>query len=381
MSAQTCTVGMDAGPFPMFDNNTFGSYVDPNLNAQGNAESLFPYDFLNLDQTTNTAFPNPTAFQTSDIDSSLVVPPAFFNEAIPSTYVPSFQAGHSANIGSEDTDGSPGKSTTAPPISETQNENGVKKRRPRKKKAPLPLAVKEEKRRVFLEKNRKAARKCREKNREKWDRIHEQSVDLEAQNKVWRQRVEELRAEVNALKMLLRKHGKCGDKVIDEWIERHGEFDLESDGLESKMNSSESQRERATSAHSNFRSKQGGEMAPPLSLQTEGLSNSQNNDMEFFRAADDDDDVPSLSSQSRKNSASTSSDFDLDFARSAQASKVPSPTDSALDLTADAKIYAAPDGRKQDGFGMGLEDPDDGLFSLSHFTGQEMAPRMRAVMW
>lgn len=108
----------------------------------------------------------------------------------------------------------------------------MKKRRTRKKQQPLPPAAKAEKRRIFLEKNRIAAGKCREKNRLRWDRLQEQCLTLEAQNKGLKELRRELKTGVEGLAKYVRAHGECGVRGIEQWIESHQPDEL---GVESEM--------------------------------------------------------------------------------------------------------------------------------------------------
>jgi hypothetical protein len=207
MSTQTCTIEIDTHLFDMLDNiNTFGPYAGSSLGT--NHHSPFGFGLLNFDQTiTSMQFPSQGQFQTSGIEPSLVLPPpAIYNGNMLSAYwtasFPIADINSSANLDSSSVQSSPRTAETLLPTLPT-------KRRTRRKKAPLPPAVKEEKRVIFLEKNRKAASKCRERNKRQWDLIQKQCIELEAQNRVLKEQLVELKIKVKRLTKLVKEHRGC----------------------------------------------------------------------------------------------------------------------------------------------------------------------------
>jgi hypothetical protein len=95
----------------------------------------------------------------------------------------------------------------------------AKKKRGRKKKSLTP-AQKSAARKKFLERNRLAASKCREKKREETDRLLEWRNTLEAENRSLIAQADEARGEVNILKSLVMMHSSCSDPALLEWIRK-----------------------------------------------------------------------------------------------------------------------------------------------------------------
>jgi hypothetical protein len=95
----------------------------------------------------------------------------------------------------------------------------AKKKRGRKKKSLTP-AQKSAARKKFLERNRVAASKCREKKREKTDRLLQWRTTLEAENRSLIAQADEARDEVNILKSLIMMHSSCSDPALLEWVRK-----------------------------------------------------------------------------------------------------------------------------------------------------------------
>ncbi|KAH7312515.1 hypothetical protein B0I35DRAFT_437187 [Stachybotrys elegans] len=70
----------------------------------------------------------------------------------------------------------------------------------------------------FLERNRQAASKCRQKKKEWVQDLEESRADLEAKNNNLHNQYEELLSEVTEIKNSLLWHATCDDPVINEWI-------------------------------------------------------------------------------------------------------------------------------------------------------------------
>lgn len=392
MSTQTYTLGVDTHPDTLldtsiFDDKTFQSYLNSDIDSilnnasasqssAGSPHNLFEYDPLSYYQShNNTQFSIPKGFQKDHIDPSLVLPPP----TILNGNTPILSKPQSVQIGQNKWGTKTAASGIIPAINlsklSNSNTNGVKKRRSRKKKAPLPPAVKEEKRRDFREKNRIAARKCREKNRKKWDCIQEQCVDLEMQNKALKERRAELKDEVENLAKLVAEHRECVNKEMDEWIEEYKtniparELDLESetwnspagdptssprDGTRSVQDDGEHYKteeghEVTTAADSTIAIGEQNEASlPEIYPASSANSNSPQTLDDSFSAPMDveidmnsfieDEEVPALSPLSRKTSAA-SIDFDFQVAPTGKDGKlVLSPADSGVDLTADLNM-------------------------------------------
>lgn len=373
MATQTCTVEMNTQHLNLstFESNSFSTDIEPNLDtipnhpifsdSSKNLESVFGYDFINFDQaTTSMPWLHEGGFQTSDIDPGLVLSQTgAFSGTIPSTYSPTSLSAKQFGFF---TDASSGRAeaflqnpASDSPISETQNPNGVKKRRTRKKKAPLPPAVKEEKRRAFLERNRQAARKCREKNRQRWDRIQGRCLDLEAQNTVLKERGHELKADVERLSKLVREHRECGDKEMRELVGRYevdevsGELGRENDVVVPALGSPSMSQGESTSSFLEAKNDEEHDIAATVESgispdANKSIISSLPSDLEFDMSSfiADENDVPSLSS-SRKTSA-TSTEFKLDLI---PPKNVPSPANSTADPIADIITHGKLDEMKQ----------------------------------
>ena len=337
----------------VLDFHALGGYFNNDLsttfdNALNNAsDGALGYDFLNFDQDTanqDTNVPCSSAgpFQTSSIDPALVLSPLELSHgAHAPTPLPPASLSHISNSPSS-TSPSPSTPSQAvnPPAPENQKVNSAKKRRTRRKKAPLPPALREEKRRVFLEKNRKAASKCRERNKRKWDRVHQHCVDLEAQNGVLKERCVELKNEYEFLSKAMKEHGECGNKEICEWIE----------GRMLEEPSSELRRAESFSS-------QRCESPASVGDDQHNGTEDQDVDMSFFLA--DDNHVPSLSSSRKTSAASTDFEFDLDRV---PAMKVPSPADSGIDIISDFHDYEKLGGLKEER--VAIEDQDEELMAV-----------------
>jgi hypothetical protein len=96
-----------------------------------------------------------------------------------------------------------------------------KKRKPRKKKDPPSAKEQKEKKDRFLERNRKAAQKCREKKKDWVTSLSERCDNLKLENDYLNaQRIRDLE-EIEKFKLLLTQHAKCGHQGINRWIQQH----------------------------------------------------------------------------------------------------------------------------------------------------------------
>ncbi|GAB1314299.1 Alcohol O-acetyltransferase [Madurella fahalii] len=93
-----------------------------------------------------------------------------------------------------------------------------KKRKSRKIKKESSTAEDEEKRIKFLERNRIAAMKCREKKKHYVSELEEAKIKEETQNVHLRMVYNGLLSEVSSLKHMLMTHAECNDENIDQWI-------------------------------------------------------------------------------------------------------------------------------------------------------------------
>ena len=93
-----------------------------------------------------------------------------------------------------------------------------KKRKPRRPKKGAGAAGGEEKRLKFLERNRIAASKCREKKKHYVSGLEETKVGLENRHAHLQLEYNSLLTEVSGLKHHLMAHAKCSDPNIDSWL-------------------------------------------------------------------------------------------------------------------------------------------------------------------
>ncbi|CAG8443566.1 4121_t:CDS:2 [Diversispora eburnea] len=79
----------------------------------------------------------------------------------------------------------------------------------------------DEKRRKFLERNRIAASKCRQKKKAAMEDLMSKSDSLETDNNLLKTRVNELREELLSLKDQLLRHENCSCNIIQEYIVKY----------------------------------------------------------------------------------------------------------------------------------------------------------------
>jgi hypothetical protein len=77
----------------------------------------------------------------------------------------------------------------------------------------------ETKRNNFLERNRAAASKCRQKKKEWTSDLEQTKMELETHNAQLRAEFNNLQGEVSRARGLLMTHASCHDTNIDKWIE------------------------------------------------------------------------------------------------------------------------------------------------------------------
>jgi hypothetical protein len=114
--------------------------------------------------------------------------------------------------GERGTDGSVEK-TKSVAASETP-----KKRKPRKKKNPPSEKEQKEKKDKFLERNRKAAQKCREKKKGWVEGLSEKCARLQRDYDLMNFERAEMAKELAIYKQLLAHHAACGVPAINNWV-------------------------------------------------------------------------------------------------------------------------------------------------------------------
>lgn len=107
-----------------------------------------------------------------------------------------------------------------PPSQQQQQtqQQPQKKRKPRKSKRASNTPKDEERRVKFLERNRIAASKCREKKKMFVSDLEETKINLENRHAQLQLEYNGLLGEVTVLKHRLMAHAKCGDPNIDSWL-------------------------------------------------------------------------------------------------------------------------------------------------------------------
>ncbi|KAI1100747.1 hypothetical protein F4804DRAFT_344506 [Jackrogersella minutella] len=93
------------------------------------------------------------------------------------------------------------------------------KRRNQRTKKNTDRGAESAKRNRFLEKNRVAATKCRQKKKEWVSDLEETRFGLESQNNHLQMEYSSLRNEITQIKSQLMEHASCNDPNIDKWIE------------------------------------------------------------------------------------------------------------------------------------------------------------------
>ncbi|RYP38171.1 hypothetical protein DL766_001081 [Monosporascus sp. MC13-8B] len=94
-----------------------------------------------------------------------------------------------------------------------------KRQRSQKSQEGVSPVQEETKRNRFLEKNRIAATKCRQKKKEWMSDLEETRSGLESQNAQLRMECNGLLDEVSRLRIELMQHASCNDPNIDKWVE------------------------------------------------------------------------------------------------------------------------------------------------------------------
>ncbi|KAK0651945.1 hypothetical protein B0T16DRAFT_454360 [Cercophora newfieldiana] len=127
---------------------------------------------------------------------------------------PSTRRASSSKSGSNRTTKSESASTDITP----PDQEPPKKRKSRKAKRDPENGVEEHKRSKFLERNRIAASKCREKKKQYVSDLEETKIGLETQHAHLQMEYNGLLGEVSGLKHHLMTHAKCNDPNIDRWL-------------------------------------------------------------------------------------------------------------------------------------------------------------------
>ncbi|KAH7318130.1 hypothetical protein B0I35DRAFT_478666 [Stachybotrys elegans] len=119
---------------------------------------------------------------------------------------------------------SPSESTTPSEYPSPSDQKPKRKaRKPRRVSAAGSMVEareedEEQRRSRFLERNRLAASKCRQKKKELQSDLKQTKDELEAKNIELNEQFASLYKEVTEIKALLLRHSVCNDPVIDSWI-------------------------------------------------------------------------------------------------------------------------------------------------------------------
>ncbi|KAK0635433.1 hypothetical protein B0T17DRAFT_586943 [Bombardia bombarda] len=109
--------------------------------------------------------------------------------------------------------------STSIDITPPDQDNPDKKRKTRKTRKESDVAKDKHKRSKFLERNRVAASKCREKKKQYVSDLEETKIGLEAQHAHLQMEYNGLLGEVSGLKHHLMTHAKCNDPNINRWLD------------------------------------------------------------------------------------------------------------------------------------------------------------------
>ncbi|KAK3995622.1 transcription factor atf21 [Cladorrhinum sp. PSN332] len=129
---------------------------------------------------------------------------------------PTIRRASSSKSGSQRTSNSGSASTDITPPD--QGPPAKKSRKARKIKKEPNMVEDEHKRNKFLERNRIAASKCREKKKMYVSELEETKIGLETQHAHLQMEYNGLLGEVSGLKHHLMAHAKCNDANIDRWL-------------------------------------------------------------------------------------------------------------------------------------------------------------------
>jgi hypothetical protein len=86
------------------------------------------------------------------------------------------------------------------------------------KKGPTPNGEENAKRTKYLERNRIASSKCRQKRKDRAHELEESKTEIEAEHVELQREYGILLGEVSMIKNLLVRHAGCKDPNIDRWI-------------------------------------------------------------------------------------------------------------------------------------------------------------------
>ena len=115
---------------------------------------------------------------------------------------------------------STGKKSSTSSKSSVDSSGSSSKKSKQKAKSAKELAAEEElKRNKFLERNRMAASKCRQKKKEYVSDLEDQKEGLEVYHANLQREYQGLLGEVSLMKNQLMQHATCNDPKIDQWID------------------------------------------------------------------------------------------------------------------------------------------------------------------
>jgi len=98
----------------------------------------------------------------------------------------------------------------------------------RKKGKKKATAARDTKRKSLLERNRMAASKSRQKNREWMDNLEKKCITLGSRNSDLQAECDTLMGEISRMKTQVMGHARCNDPKIDEWIKNEARMFLQS---------------------------------------------------------------------------------------------------------------------------------------------------------
>jgi hypothetical protein len=76
---------------------------------------------------------------------------------------------------------------------------------------------------IYLEKNRKAASKCRSKQKQEQEALVERARDAERRNRILRSEVDLLQEELRNIKEIVAQHADCPDRRLGQYLQRQAD--------------------------------------------------------------------------------------------------------------------------------------------------------------
>ena len=204
--------------------NAFGLYEDPDITIQDGTD----YDFADVHNDPSAYYDS--ALPGDDKIRALAAPPSI------TASKSNTRSSHSRSTDSFVSPSNPRSANTSSSFSVPAQS--PKKRRGRKPKIVADEEEEDDKRNRFLEKNRVAASKCRQRKKEYVSDLAETKSGLENQNSRLQLEYHGLLGEVAQMKSQLMSHASCQDSIIDKWIQNEARRFVDGQGNQVSQNAS-----------------------------------------------------------------------------------------------------------------------------------------------